>query len=370
MLDRIVPAVLLVASLCSAQVPSGPSSPQAPPPGAASQHAGAIIVPSGTAVDLALTAPIWSNRAKAGDSVYARTTFPVVAENRMAIPAGTYVAGRIVTLTRPGFFSPHATFEISFTKMVFANGYVVQLPNVPLDATAPSDLIPAVAQAYVAVGRASSVLLDNGSQIEMILQLPLVLDAYRVADAAAQSKLPQPGPAASAVVCYPTPGTPGTPDVVIPGTPATPGTPPTVIPGGPGQPDIVIPGTPGTSGTQPTVIPGTPGTPGTECPAIPVVVSSQDSKTYKGTFRLDTAALIGGKTLSAGTYQVDWRGLGRSVEVLIAMQGGATQQAQARVVLLNRISPANATSLRANPDGSRSVDSIRFAGQALALYFD
>jgi hypothetical protein len=370
MMDRFVFAILLVASLSCAQVSSGQSFSQASPQQTAEQPSGAIIVPAGTAVELEVTSPIWTKTAQPGEAVYARTTFPVVADNRMAVPAGTYVSGRIDALTRPGIFSPHATVEITFTQMVLANGYTVTLPNLPLNATAHSDIIAAVAEAYVEVSRASEILLDNGSELEMVLQVPLALDAYRVADAVALNKSAQVGPLASAVVCHPTPGTPGTPDTVIPGTPATPGTPDTVIPGGPGQPDIVIPGTPGTPGTPDTVIPGTPGTPGTICPALPVIIAHANSQTYKGAFQLDTPALVGGTQLPAGTYQVDWRGLDPSVQTEIVIQGGATAQVHARVVLLSRTSPANATSLRTNPDGSHSVDSIRFAGQSFALYFD
>lgn len=43
-----------------------------------------------------------------------------------------------------------------------------------------------------------------------------------------------------------TPGTPGTPDVTIPGFPATP--PVGDFPGTPGTPDIVVPGVPATPG--------------------------------------------------------------------------------------------------------------------------
>lgn len=373
MMARILLAVLLAASISPAQVTSDKTSSQSSTQVDTAQTVGLIVVPPGTLVDLALTSPIWAKTAKPGDPVYAQTIFPVAVDSQMAIPPGTYVAGRIDSLTRPGVFSPHASIQISFDKIVFANGYAITLPNAPVNQTLPPDVIPAVATAYVQVGRDSTVLLDNGAQLQMIIQVSLAVDARRVASATKKSK--SPGVAASAVVCHPTPGTPGTlgtPDTVIPGTPATPGTPDTVIPGGPGQPDIVIPGTPGTPGTPDTIIPGTPGTPGTLgtlCPALPVVIPHSKEQTYKDAFQLNTSAFIGGREFSPGDYEASWTGIAPSVRVLIAASTGTVVQVPAQLVILRGTSPANTTSLRTNPDGSRSVDSIRFAGQTFALYF-
>lgn len=367
MLGRIALALLLVASISPASDASVQSGSQSSGDANSAQDVGFVVIPSGTPVDLALTSPVWAKTAKPGDSVYAQVIFPVVLNQQVAIPPGTYVAGHIDSLTHPGLFSPHANLQISFDKIVFANGYAITLPNAPVGAKVPPDVIPAVAMAYVEVSRASTVLLDNGSQLRMIIQLPVALDSGRIASALQKSK--PPGASVSAVVCHPTPGTPGTPDTLIPGTPARPGTPDTVIPGAPGQPDIVIPGTPGTSGTPDTVIPGTPGTPGTACPALPIVVPHGKEQAYKNSFRLDASALIGGREFSPGSYEVSWTGLAPSVQVQVVTSTGLATQVPAQVVILRGTLPAGATSLRTNPDGSHSVDSIRFANQAFALYF-
>ncbi|MGH9733713.1 MAG: hypothetical protein ACRD8A_03870 [Candidatus Acidiferrales bacterium] len=367
MMGQITLAVLLVVSISPAQIASRQPSSQSSAPVNAAQAAGLIVIPSGTPVDLALTSPIWAKTAKPGDPVYAQIIFPVAVHGQMAISPGTYVAGRIDSLTRPGLFSPHASLQISFGKIVFANGYAITLPNAPVSATVPPDVIPAIAMADIDVSRDSTILLDNGSQLRMFIQLPIALDPGRVASALQRSN--SLGVAVSAVVCHPTPGTPGTPDTVIPGTPATPGTPDTVIPAGPGQPDIVIPGTPGTSGTPDTVIPGTPGTPGTACPALPVVDPHRKEQKYKDAFQLAASVLIGSREFSPGAYEASWTGLGPSVQVDIATSTGLAAQVSAQLVILRGPSPASATSLRTNPDGSRSVDSIRFGGQAFALYF-
>jgi hypothetical protein len=93
--------------------------------------------------------------------------------------------------------------------------------------------------------------LDVGAPVEMTLQHPLTLQQDQVAKAVQQSEehpvpeqpisprpVPPPPPDTNSGICW-TPGTPGTPDIDIPGTPAvgnSPGTPPTHIPGIPATP--------------------------------------------------------------------------------------------------------------------------------------
>ncbi|MGA2570833.1 MAG: hypothetical protein ABSF23_09960 [Terracidiphilus sp.] len=230
-----------------------------------------------------MTRPVWALPAKNGDTVYAQTSFPAVAGNRMAIPAGTYVQGTIKDLTRPTRKFDRAEIQVLFTKIIFANGYTVELPGgtsavqAPAAVAASGDPQPAQGETLIAitvrVTTANDLLLDNGAEVEMTLGAPLQLDLKQVAQSIPLSRTPQPGQFKSATLCRDVPGSPGAPgtsDTVIPGTP---GTPDTVIPGGPGMPDTVIPGIPATPST---VIPGTPGTPdypGYVCPAKPLVVS-------------------------------------------------------------------------------------------------
>jgi hypothetical protein len=93
--------------------------------------------------------------------------------------------------------------------------------------------------------------LDVGSPVEMVLNHSLTLRQDQVAEAVRQSAehpTPEqpvaqrpvftPPPDTDPGTCW-TPGTPGTPDIDIPGTPAvgdSPGTPPTHIPGIPATP--------------------------------------------------------------------------------------------------------------------------------------
>ncbi len=241
---------------------------------ARAQQVAAITLAAGTKVELAVTAPVWAKTAKAGDPLYLQTTFPVAASERVAIPAGTYVQGTLLDVTRPTRKVKQAQLEVLFNKIIFTNGYAVGLPGAPAAGDVHS---PAATAAKVAVQEttANDLLLDNGAQLEMKLAAPLALDAAQVAAAVPMTQPLALGNLRSATLCRPTegsPGTTGTSDTVIPGTP---GTPSTTIPGGPGMPDITIPGTPA---TPDTIIPGTPGTPGTAgttCPSSPMVTASE-----------------------------------------------------------------------------------------------
>lgn len=85
-------------------------------------------VPSGTKIPLTLTQGITSKTAKEGDPVYAQTAFPVTQNNRIVIPAGTYVQGVVRRVVRPGRVKGRAELQMGFTSMIFPNGYTVLLP--------------------------------------------------------------------------------------------------------------------------------------------------------------------------------------------------------------------------------------------------
>jgi hypothetical protein len=398
---RIVAAILLTAwaGLAQEVARSAPQSEaQSPPPDASTTQKSILTVPSGTKVSLALTRPIWAKTVQVGDTVYSATAFPVAVGNAMAIPPGTYVEGKIDALKRPGWLSGHAEFQLHFTKLIFANGYTVELSDVVADSpgaanqagsgnpataaaqqvpgtsaapNAPVDIAAAVARIYVDVSSRSDVLLDNGAPIEMLLQTPLSLESGSVAAAVRRSQPLQITPSKSSTRCVPTPGTPGSPDTVIPGTPGTPGTPDTVIPGGPGTPPTVIPGTPATAGTPPTIIPGAPGTAGTVCPAPPMVISqTAEQDVHTKTVTLTNPMQVGGTQLSAGKYQIRWTGLGPAARVEILQNKKEVVAAAARVVILGKKSAADAAVPRTNADGSVSLESLQFAAEAFALFFD
>jgi hypothetical protein len=87
------------------------------------------LVPSGTKIPVVLKHAISTKSAKPGDPIYAQTTFPVVIDERVMIPAGTYVQGTIASVTRPGRVKGRAELLFHFTTLIYPNGYTVLLPG-------------------------------------------------------------------------------------------------------------------------------------------------------------------------------------------------------------------------------------------------
>jgi hypothetical protein len=134
--------VMLLVPQIFAQQPDGPqtSAPPAVGPIARSsipRHSGTterITVPAGTRLAVVLENGISTRDAKAGDSVYLRTSFPITQNNRIVIPIGSYVRGELLDSKRPGRIKGRGEFRMRLTTLIFPNGYTVNLLGVPRSA--------------------------------------------------------------------------------------------------------------------------------------------------------------------------------------------------------------------------------------------
>lgn len=118
--------------------PTPPNSPQTsgdvrpvlPAESAApAMDANAVVIPAGAKVPLTLKQAISTKNAREGDAVYAETAFPYVANDRILIPAGTYIQGKISRVEKPGRSKKRAELLIHFTSMIYPSGYTVMLPG-------------------------------------------------------------------------------------------------------------------------------------------------------------------------------------------------------------------------------------------------
>jgi hypothetical protein len=94
-----------------------------------------LTVPAGTKIPLQLRQPISTKGAKIGDPIYAQTTFPVVVEGNIVIPAGTWVQGIVDVVKRAGRIKGTAEMQFHLTNVIYANGYM-------LDIAAAIDQVP------------------------------------------------------------------------------------------------------------------------------------------------------------------------------------------------------------------------------------
>jgi hypothetical protein len=136
----------------AAQMPAGPTqgspeplspimpvTPQtvatpAAPPTAAKNGPDKYVIPPGTRLPLILHNAVTTRNAKAGDPVYLETLFPIVIDNRILIPAGSYVQGEIQESRRPGKVKGTGEIRIRLNSMILPNGYVVDFNAVPTNA--------------------------------------------------------------------------------------------------------------------------------------------------------------------------------------------------------------------------------------------
>jgi hypothetical protein len=124
-----------------AQEPDGPQveapPPVAPAPKPAAARVGPgekIRIPSGTRVGVVLENGISTRSAKAGDSLYFRTSFPITQNNHIVIPIGSYLRGELLEAKRPGRIKGKGEFRMRLNTLIFPNGYTVDLNAAPRSA--------------------------------------------------------------------------------------------------------------------------------------------------------------------------------------------------------------------------------------------
>jgi hypothetical protein len=124
-------ALLLLSGMALGQTADAPkpdasvsSSPAAP-----ATDANALSIPAGTRIPLLLKQAISTKNAREGDAVYAETAFPFVMNERVIVPAGTYIQGKVSRVERAGHGHGRAEILIHFTSMIYPSGYTVMLPG-------------------------------------------------------------------------------------------------------------------------------------------------------------------------------------------------------------------------------------------------
>jgi hypothetical protein len=213
---------VLLSAMVAAQTPAAPA------PGATDTSKAVLTIPVGTRVPLSLKQAISTKTAKEGDPVYAETAFPFVVNDRIVIPAGTYIQGKVMHAQRGGHVKGRAELLVHFTSMIYPTGYTVMLggsvENTPgADKTSMKDsegtiredsdvgrkakaaaegattgaIIGAITDggkgagigagaggllgaAVAMLSRGADVRLEPGSSIEMEIQREITVDAARI----------------------------------------------------------------------------------------------------------------------------------------------------------------------------------------------
>ena len=140
----LVLAAPLAAQQASQQTtPPPPTTPVTQPPTPPAQEldeklvpktVDMIQVPTGTHLPLVLHNAITTRNAQPGDPIYLETTFPIVQNNKILIPAGSYVQGEILEAKRPGKVKGVGELRVKLNILILPNGYTVSFNAIPHNA--------------------------------------------------------------------------------------------------------------------------------------------------------------------------------------------------------------------------------------------
>ena len=131
---RVLIALLLLCGFVTAQEDTKPASPPALSPAVSHVATTEIMIPSGTRIPVTIKNAISTKTSREGDPIYAQSTFPVVVNDRIVVPAGTYVQGKISQIKPAGRLKGRAEVLVHFTTLIYPSGYTVILPGAIEDA--------------------------------------------------------------------------------------------------------------------------------------------------------------------------------------------------------------------------------------------
>lgn len=86
-----------------------------------------LVVPAGTVIPVTLTSRVSTKNSKDGDGIYGKTSFPITVNNKIVIPEGSYVRGKITEVRRPGRVKGKGEITLNFQTLVLPNGITIPI---------------------------------------------------------------------------------------------------------------------------------------------------------------------------------------------------------------------------------------------------
>src|SRR3954454_18971651 len=80
------------------------------------------VVDPGTKIPLSLINTISTKHSAEGDRVYLETAFPVLVDGRIVVPVGSYVAGTVTQIKKPGRVKGRGELYVRFDSLTLPNG--------------------------------------------------------------------------------------------------------------------------------------------------------------------------------------------------------------------------------------------------------
>lgn len=120
--------VLGAASIAVAQTPAPGTDANAPgwrrveEAKAVETKPNGLVVASGTRVLLTLINGVSTKHSAEGDRIYLQTSYPILVQNRIVIPPGSYVEGTLTEIKRPGRVKGRGEIYLRFDSLTLPNG--------------------------------------------------------------------------------------------------------------------------------------------------------------------------------------------------------------------------------------------------------
>lgn len=119
---RILTCLAFMAWASGSLTAQDAAVPAQGPAKAAETKAGEYLIESGTRIPLTLLNSVSTKHSAEGDRVYLQTAFPIMAKGRIVIPPGSYVAGTITEVKRPGRVKGRGELFLRFDSLILPNG--------------------------------------------------------------------------------------------------------------------------------------------------------------------------------------------------------------------------------------------------------
>src|SRR5919107_579413 len=79
-------------------------------------------VTPGTKIPLSMINSVSTKHAAEGDRIYLETVFPILVDGKIVIPPGSYVAGTVTQVKRPGRVKGRGELYVRFDSLTLPNG--------------------------------------------------------------------------------------------------------------------------------------------------------------------------------------------------------------------------------------------------------
>src|SRR6202161_3826041 len=94
----------------------------APAPRAASATPAEFVAASASRIPLSMINSVSTKTSVDGDRIYLESVFPILVNGHVVIPPGSYVAGTITEVKRPGRVKGHGELYVRFDSLTLPNG--------------------------------------------------------------------------------------------------------------------------------------------------------------------------------------------------------------------------------------------------------